>query len=48
MTSVIGPTGGFATIQLGDAILGRGAIIGRPETGAIVGSTNVGVQSVVG
>jgi len=47
MTSVIGPTGGFSTIQLGEAILGRGAIIGRPETGAVLGSTKVGDQSGV-
>jgi phage tail-like protein len=48
MTSVIGPTGGFSPIQLGDAILGRGAIVGRPEPSAILGSARVGEHSVVG
>jgi phage tail-like protein len=48
MTSVIGPTGGFSPIQLGDAILGRDAIIGRPEPGAILGSARVGEYSAVG
>jgi hypothetical protein len=48
MTSVIGPTAGFSTIQLGDSILGRGAIVGRPEIGAILGSSLVGTQSMAG
>jgi phage tail-like protein len=31
LASVIGRTGGFATAQLGGSVLGRGAIVGRPD-----------------
>lgn len=48
VNSVIGPTGAFSTLQLGSSVLGRGAIIGRPETGAILGSSKLGGDSRVG
>jgi hypothetical protein len=48
VSSVIGPTGAFSTVQLGGSVLGRGAIVGRPQTGGILGSSNLGTDSVVG
>jgi len=48
VNSVIGPTGAFSTLQLGSSVLGRGAIVGRPETGAILGSSKLGGDSLVG
>ncbi len=35
ISSVIGPTGGFATVQLDRSVLGRGTIVGRPENGTV-------------
>jgi phage tail-like protein len=48
VSSVIGPTGAFSTVQLGGSVLGRGAIVGRPQTGGILGSSNLGTDSVIG
>lgn len=42
ISSVIGHTGGFATYVVGDALLGRGSILGRPVVGARAGSGRVG------
>jgi phage tail-like protein len=48
ISSVIGPTGAFSTFQIGNSVLGRGAILGRPETGAILGSSKLGEDTRVG
>jgi hypothetical protein len=42
ISSVIGPTGGFATVQLGGSVLARGTIVGRPENGAVVAANRFG------
>jgi phage tail-like protein len=48
VSSVIGPTGGFSTLQLGKASLGRGAIIGRPAPGVRIAANALGRDTVVG
>jgi phage tail-like protein len=48
VSSVIGPTGAFSPVQLGSSLLGRGAIIGRPNSGGTIGSSNLGRDSMVG
>jgi len=48
VNSVIGPTGAFSTLQIGSSVLGRGAIIGRPQTGAILGSSKLDGDFLVG
>jgi phage tail-like protein len=42
ISSIIGPTGGFAMLQLGGSALGRGAIVGRPSGGTTPGASRVG------
>lgn len=48
LTSIIGTSGGFRTLQLGNAALGRGVIVGKPEAGTILGSAQLGSDSRVG
>jgi phage tail-like protein len=48
ISSVIGPTGAFSTLQLGRATLGRGAIVGRPAPGLRVASGTLGQDTLVG
>lgn len=48
ISSAIGRTGGFATVQLGAAALGRGTIVGRPEPGTTPGAARLGAGSRVG
>jgi phage tail-like protein len=48
ISSVVGPTGAFSTFKVGDSVLGRGAIIGRPATGAVLGSSKLGEDTRVG
>jgi phage tail-like protein len=48
LTSVIGPTGAFSSFQVGNSVLGRGAIIGRPQAGAVLGSGKLGENFAVG
>jgi phage tail-like protein len=48
ISSVIGPTGGFAAIQLGGSALGRGTIIGRPGAGTRVESSTLGQDTIMG
>jgi phage tail-like protein len=48
LSSNIGRTGGFRTLQLGASSLGRGAIVGRPETAIVPGSARLGRDSRVG
>lgn len=48
ISSVIGPTGAFTTFQIGLSVVGRGAIVGRPDSGAILGSSRLGRDTSVG
>jgi phage tail-like protein len=47
VSSIVGPTGGFAMLQLGGSALGRGAIIGRPTGGTTPGVSRLGATSRV-
>jgi hypothetical protein len=42
LLSVIGRSGGFAPLQLGNSLLARGTIVGRPEAGERVGIGRIG------
>ncbi len=42
LSTIVGPTAGFGTAQLGRSALGRGAILGRPVDGSAAGSYRVG------
>ena len=48
LTSVIGRGAGFTQWQLGDGLLGRGLILGKPEAGTSIGGTQLGKDSRVG
>ncbi|HEV7374860.1 MAG TPA: phage tail protein [Pyrinomonadaceae bacterium] len=48
LTSIIGGGAGFSRLQLGNSLLGRDAIIGRPETGTHIGGSRLGTDSRVG
>jgi phage tail-like protein len=48
LTSVIGRSGGFAPLQTGASLLGRGVVIGRPGAGTTVESSRLGKDSRVG
>ena len=48
LTSVIGRGAGFQQWQLGDGLLGRGLIIGKPEAGTSIGGAQLGKDSRVG
>jgi phage tail-like protein len=48
VTSVIGPTGGFSTLQLGGSTLGDGTIVGRPLPGGRAESATLGRSTLVG
>jgi phage tail-like protein len=48
LTSIIGGGAGFSTLQLGSSLLGRDAIVGRPEPGTHIGSSRLGADSRVG
>jgi phage tail-like protein len=48
LTSVIGRSGGFTQLQLGNALLGRGAILGSAEAGTVIGGSRLGGDSRVG
>jgi phage tail-like protein len=48
ISSTVGRTGGFATLQLGAAALGRGAILGRPEMAVVPEVSRLGRGSRVG
>ncbi len=47
LSSMVGATGGFATAQLGNSALGRGAIIGRPSGGSTIGASRLGTTARV-
>ena len=48
ISSTIGRTGSFRTLQLGAAALGRGGIVGRPDAGTAPDVTRLGRGSRVG
>lgn len=48
ISSTVGRTGGFSTLQLGAAALGRGAILGRPEMAVVPEVSRLGRGSRVG
>lgn len=49
VSSVIGPTGGFSTFQIGGAsVVGRGVIVGRPESGGSLGLSRLGSTTRIG
>jgi phage tail-like protein len=48
LTSIIGRSDGFTQWQLGDGRLGRGMIVGKPETGTTIGNNRLGKDSRVG
>jgi phage tail-like protein len=48
LSSIIGRTGGFASLLVGGAVLGRDAVIGRPATGMHPGAMRLGADSRVG
>jgi hypothetical protein len=48
LTSIIGRGAGFTQLQVGNALLGRDAILGKPESGTLIGGVKVGKDSRVG
>lgn len=42
VSSIVGRGGGFAPIDLGAAVLGRGTVLGRPEPGQLLGVGRLG------
>ena len=48
ISSVIGRSGGFVSLQLGGGTLGRGTIVGRPAAGGRFGSAGLGRSLQVG
>ncbi|HWW62861.1 MAG TPA: phage tail protein, partial [Thermoanaerobaculia bacterium] len=48
LTSIVGRSGGFTQLQLGNSTLGRGSVVGRPEAGTVVGGIRIGKDSHVG
>jgi phage tail-like protein len=47
ISSVIGATGQFSSLQLGNSALGRGAVVGRPVGGVSLGTSRIGKDSRV-
>jgi phage tail-like protein len=48
LASMIGRSGGFTPLRLGDGALGRGAVLGRPQVGTHPGASRLGGDSRVG
>ena len=48
LTSILGRSGGFSTLQLGAGTLGRGQVLGRAANGLRPGSTTLGSGSRIG
>jgi phage tail-like protein len=48
LTSMIGRSEGFTRFQMGSSVLGRGALLGRGQTGTITGASVLGRDSQVG
>jgi hypothetical protein len=45
LSTIVGQSGGFDTLQLGRSLLGRRDIMGRPRTGVDVGNSALGCDS---
>jgi len=45
ISSIVGPTGGFSTLQIGASALGRGSILGRASGGTTLGAGRLGETS---
>lgn len=48
LTSLVGRTGGFGTLQVGGSLLGRNRVVGRPGPGTVPGASRAGEDSRVG
>jgi phage tail-like protein len=48
LTSLVGRTGGFGTLQVGGSLLGRNRVVGRPGPGTLPGASRAGQDSRVG
>jgi hypothetical protein len=48
LSSMIGATSGFRTLEVGAATLGRDGILGRPHAGTELGGAQVGKDTQVG
>ena len=48
LTSIIGRSGEFTQLQLGNTRLGRGSVVGKSEAGTSIGGTRIGWDSRVG
>jgi len=48
LTTVVGQSGAFATLQIGASVLGRGAVVGRAVAGTVAGASRLGGDSRVG
>ncbi|MBE0659932.1 MAG: hypothetical protein IH602_19720 [Bryobacteraceae bacterium] len=48
LSSIIGPTGGFRSMQLDQSLLGMGVVIGRAEAGTQPGASRLGKDTRVG
>jgi phage tail-like protein len=48
LTTIVGQSDGWRTLQVGQAVLGRDGILGRPATGGALGATRVGKDTRVG
>ena len=48
LSTVVGSSGGFTTLQLGGATLGRTQVLGRPAAGVRAGNTRLGQSSRIG
>jgi phage tail-like protein len=48
LSSIIGPTGGFRSLQLDQSLLGKGAVLGRAEAGTKPGASRLGKDTRVG
>lgn len=48
LTSLVGRTGGFGTLQAGGSLLGRNRVLGRPGPGTVAGASRAGEDTRVG
>jgi len=48
LSTVVGRTGAFTTLQVDDSVLGRGAVVGRPQLGTVLGASRLGDDSRMG
>jgi phage tail-like protein len=48
LSSILGRTGDFDPVVVGDAVLGRGSVLGRAESGARLGNSTLGEDTRVG